>query len=145
MPVLLRRWPGVEVSVQEERSTQSMRELLGVSEPCLLEVCCPRVLVNGAEDAHDEAVEADIVSWEFVGEELCCAVVLHVFAGGCVLEVAEFDGVAACKFNDDDAGFGFAALRGVDNDDAVGNEVCDGLRAVRPELVDSEGGVGRDD
>eukprot|EP00961_Rhodomonas_salina_P049476 664433-Rhodomonas_salina.1 len=112
MPVLLRRWPRVEVPVLEERST-SMRERLGVSEPGLLEVCSPGVVGDGAEDAHDEAMAADYVSWVFVGEELCCAVVLYVFAGGSVLEVAEFYGVAACEFHHDDEGFDFAAWLGV--------------------------------
>eukprot|EP00961_Rhodomonas_salina_P061815 829899-Rhodomonas_salina.5 len=59
MPMRLRRWPWVEVSVQEERNTS----ILGVSEPCLLAVCCPGVLGDGAEDAHHEAMTADYVSW----------------------------------------------------------------------------------
>eukprot|EP00961_Rhodomonas_salina_P228277 3085741-Rhodomonas_salina.2 len=48
----------------------------------------------------------------------CVLVVLHVFAGGSVTvavldsEATEFDGVAACKFHNDDAGFDFAARPG---------------------------------
>eukprot|EP00961_Rhodomonas_salina_P028106 379865-Rhodomonas_salina.1 len=126
MPVRLRRWPGVEVSAPEERST-SMREryVLCRAWPAMMHARMPSpgVLGDGAKDAHDEAMAADRMSWEFVGEKLSCAVVLHVVCW------------RLCP----------RASGGFDDDDAIGDEVCNRLRAVLPELVDSEGGVGCDD
>eukprot|EP00961_Rhodomonas_salina_P223153 3017644-Rhodomonas_salina.1 len=63
------------------------------------------------------------------------AVVLVPFDGCGVFEVEELDGGAAGELKDDDELFGFASRRRVADDDAVRDEGCYVLWAVRPNGV----------
>eukprot|EP00961_Rhodomonas_salina_P277940 3755643-Rhodomonas_salina.2 len=76
-------------------------------EPDVVELFQPGVLGDGAEDARDEAMAADLVLGVFGCEESKSALVLVlVLFGGCVvLEVRDLDSVAARELDDDDGRF----------------------------------------